>query len=152
MSAVSLRVRKMLAASINVFAMLTSMPVPKIPGVAATSAGADGGAPRSRRRRRDRRREHAPRRRRRQPWRRGRLGRRLRRLQIVELLLKAADLRLVLFLNFSDLFLQLFDRVVRGCLRRGRHPAKRSILSLRSGRRTPPYGRYFASRSFAPPR
>jgi hypothetical protein len=45
MSAVSLRVRKMLAASINEFAMLTSMPVPKIPCLAAaTAAGRDGGA------------------------------------------------------------------------------------------------------------
>src|SRR5580704_19529835 len=45
MSAVSLRVRKMLAASIYEFAMLTSMPVPKIPCLAATAAGGGGGAP-----------------------------------------------------------------------------------------------------------
>jgi hypothetical protein len=44
-SAVSLRVRKMLAASIYEFAMLTSMPVPKIPCLAATAAGGGGGAP-----------------------------------------------------------------------------------------------------------
>jgi len=48
-SAVSLRVRKMLAASMNVFAMLTSMPVPKIPRLAAAATspgvGAGGGAP-----------------------------------------------------------------------------------------------------------
>jgi hypothetical protein len=50
-------------------------------------------------------------------WRRRRLRRRLRRLQIVELLLKATDLRLVLFLNFSDLILQLFDRIVPNGLR-----------------------------------
>jgi len=43
MSAVSLRVRKILAASMNVLAKLTFMPVPKIPPrLAATSVG--GGA------------------------------------------------------------------------------------------------------------
>src|ERR1700730_3378528 len=120
-SAVSLRVRKMLAASIYEFAMLTSMPVPKSPCMAATAAGGGGGAPGPPG---TRRREYAARRRHRQPWRRWRRRRRLRcrlrRLQIVELFLKAADLRLVLLLNFSNLILQLFDLIVADCLRRGR--------------------------------
>jgi hypothetical protein len=37
MSAVWLRVRKILAASMKLFAMLTSMPVPKIPRFAAAA-------------------------------------------------------------------------------------------------------------------
>src|SRR5438874_9967668 len=45
MSAVSLRVRKMLAASIYELAMVTSMPVPNIPCLAATATGSGGGAP-----------------------------------------------------------------------------------------------------------
>src|ERR1700751_5094017 len=43
-SAVSLRVRKMLAASMYVFPKLTSMPVPKISCLVATAVGG-GGAP-----------------------------------------------------------------------------------------------------------
>src|SRR6202007_3370658 len=42
-SAVSFRVRKMLAPSINVFAKLTSMPVPKIPPRLAAAAAVVGG-------------------------------------------------------------------------------------------------------------
>src|SRR5690348_16827261 len=98
MSTTSLRVRKMLAASINVFAKLTLMPVPKIPPRLAVTSVGRGGAPgppgtgggsappgggtAS-------------------PWRRrgGRLGHPLRRLQIVELFLEAVDLCLVLPLD-----------------------------------------------------